>query len=626
MKTRGAPTYFNRHLLRSGLQCVTKLYYKYQHYPEDERIQPFLNHAGFNKYHLKKLLGHNFPDSIRINEKRRIQASKKTRLLLEKDRIILRDAVFICDQFFVKIPLLVKDGVHIQLCDLQTKVLKSHPPQLMNSKGEPRKKWEPYIIDLAYKKFVAQKIYADFKFETMLFLPSKNGAAINDRLLQKLQTSGADATESTLLTKIDVSAMTDKLLKGDSEMTKSHLKPFGEQIIALKDRYFSGSWQQPCLGKKCGRCEFRISQSQKSNGNESGFEKCWSKLTDASETEKNHPVLDLMGPGIPAWLERNIYLQRQIPLDDVPPLDAIKKAGKRITHKERQGLQLRKYRGEPVPQELIKQPIYDEIKRWEYPLHFIDFEAGNYAVPIRKDRSPYHLVLFQFSCHTLHQDGSLTHNEWLSDGTSYPSYELVRNLLEIPNINRGTIIQYSNFERYALKTVQKELKKDSDEVADASALIEGLDKVINRGDSTHPSGPYFADLSRLVKRFYYNRFMSNSLSIKDVVQAVLTVSVSLKERYSAPYCSSNFEDAQWWQGNEQSGQARNPYRILQEHQSGPPIGRGTQAMVCFGNILAGSLNGSKKEKTMQSLLKYCELDTLAMVMIYQHWNDAAKPN
>ena len=47
-----------------------------------------------------------------------------------------------------------------------------------------------------------------------------------------------------------------------------------------------------------------------------------------------------------------------------------------------------------------------KLKRWEYPLHFIDFETTISALPFHKGMRPYEAVAFQWSCHTIKKPGS----------------------------------------------------------------------------------------------------------------------------------------------------------------------------------------------------------------------------
>ncbi len=340
-------------------------------------------------------------------------------------------------------------------------------------------------------------------------------------------------------------------------------------------------------------------------------------------------MFNLIGPGTKQWVERNIYLQENVPEGEFYGLNTINRTGDNISEKHRQSLQIMQAKGEEVPKELVKPKLFKELDRWEYPIHFLDFEAGNYVIPIRKERRPYHLVVFQYSCHSLHQDGSWEHHEWIDDcnGNDYPNYEMIRRLKEIPQINEGTLVQYSNFERNALKTIRKELMEDKEEVHDAENLTEWISGIISRHDSSHKSGPYLSDLSRLVKNYYYNAKMEDSLSIKDVLQSIMAVSPRLKDIYSKPYNSSNYDSAIWWQ-SDANGLTISPYRLmLDEDENGDEgVRRGTEAMVVYAGLLTEDLGPGDRKRYQKALLRYCELDTLAMFMIYQHWKYLMEEN
>src|SRR5699024_836054 len=224
---------------------------------------------------------------------------------------------------------------------------------------------------------------------------------------------------------------------------------------------------------------------------------------------------------------------------------------------------------------------------------------------------------------TLHKDGSWKHHQWIEEFDSeYPNYELVRQLMQVPGINEGTIIQYSNFERNALKVIRSELQEESEMIPDSQWLIQWLETLIGRHDSTHAQPPYIADLSRQVRHYYYNSNMSNSLSIKDVLPSVMSQSSFLKEKYSRPYNSSNFDQFIWWRSGEDDN-VKNPYDLLQEGVKWN-VQRGTEAMTLYGKLIAGDLSKKEQKRCYRSLLRYCELDTIAMMMIYEHWKHTMK--
>lgn len=358
-----------------------------------------------------------------------------------------------------------------------------------------------------------------------------------------------------------------------------------------------------------------------------GFRECWSSEIEQNEGNTNDLVFDLIGPDTRIWVEQGLYFQHQVPVDGNEVVQKAKRSHGRITARQRQELQVLKSKGISVPDEIIKPQLFQELREWEYPIHFLDFEAGNYAVPIKGGRKPYHLVVFQYSCHTLREDRSWSHYQWIDEaGDEYPNYEFVRQLRTIPDLEKGTIVQYSGFERNALKTIRQELKQENGHVSDSQELIDWLEPIIGRHDSNGGRKPFLADLSRMVRNFYYNNKMGNSLSIKDVVQSIMSRSTYLKQVYQEPYSSNNFQSIAWWQPVEGEELVRNPYSILLDQQSGIGVRRGTEAMVVYGKLLSDKMRKDEKAKYIRALLKYCELDTLAMLMIYQHWKALLEEN
>lgn len=615
--------YFTKHLFRAGLQCPTKLYYYARHYPQDDRIRPFLEHAGYNKRQLKKLLHALHPDGIFVSGTSYDGSFDDTKSHVVSDQVTLFNSVFIDDGCAAKIPLLIKNDERVALYFIQGKALNPNKHRLSDHHGKLHKKWKQYIYDAAYQIHIIGQCYPSWKVMPYLLLPNKNGKATSDKLNQQIyhrDIRDIMGDELELMHSVDIASYVDEIFNGDEATLLPAGYSFTETLVALRNQYFAGSWKPTAIGRKCKDCEFRLSDEQLSKGQESGFNRCWLQAPEAQQFEPGEPhVFELIGAGLNELLEQDIYLQRNVPLNYLPVLANITTNQGTITHKQRQALQVMKAKGVEAPEEIIKPAMLQDVGRWEYPLHFLDFEAGNFAVPIRKNRSPYHLLIFQFSCHTLHQDGTLDHHEWIArDQEPYPNYEMVRRLKQVPGIESGTIIQYSNFERTALKIIRNELQNECDEVEDAPEHIDWLESIIGRNDSNSKRGPYLSDLSRLIKNYYYNRYMGNSLSIKDVVQSVLTISEALKQNYQKPYNSTNFKDMQWWQWDEKRNEVRNPYLVLRHMQSGVKVGRGTEAMVTFGKILNRSLRETHQEQAIRALLQYCELDTLAMVMIYQH--------
>jgi hypothetical protein len=51
------------------------------------------------------------------------------------------------------------------------------------------------------------------------------------------------------------------------------------------------------------------------------------------------------------------------------------------------------------------------------------------------------------------------------------------------------------------------------------------------------------------------------------------------------------------------------------------INSGGAALTAFAKIQFTEISDLERERVINGLLKYCELDTLAMVMIYEYWKN-----
>ena len=618
-------SYLTKHLFGAGLECSTKLYYYSQNYPEDQTALPFIRNAIFNKRLVKALARSAFPDGVFVEESSIKKAAETTKALLEGKQVVVFDAIFEHNRIMARLPIVCKQADKLTIFHTQIKAFDSRKHRVRNSGGNIRSKWRSYLLDFAFQIYVVKQHFPEHHLKPYLILPERSATAFSDNLISKLkplekqkQPKKVDEANQQLLAKIEVSDLISTIFS-DPDFAENYLpkSTFSETVNYLRDIFMEERKVEPEIGMKCKNCEFRIEQDRIASGAKSGFHECWQPEMENIGQDTPH-VFDLIGAGTTQRIQNKIYHQRDINAASIFSVSSILNGDGRISQDMRQALQIHQSQGTEVPEEIIRPALYQEIERWRFPLHFLDFEAGNYALPIRKNRNPYHLVVFQFSCHTLNKDGKWSHYQWIDNFESeYPNYELIRQLKEVPNITDGTIVQYSDFERQALKTIRRELLQEQDIIPDADVLLEWIEPIIHRNDSSHHQSPYMADLSRLVKHFYYNSEMGSSLSIKDVLRSVMNHSSLLKEKYSRPYSSGNFEQIQWWQSNGAGG-ARNPYELLTE-SGDSPIRRGTEAMVAYGKLRAKNWNKQQLKAYREALLKYCELDTLAMMMIYQHW-------
>ncbi len=140
----------------------------------------------------------------------------------------------------------------------------------------------------------------------------------------------------------------------------------------------------------------------------------------------------------------------------------------------------------------------------------------------------------------------------------------------------------------------------------------------------------------LVKRFFYHPAMKGSNSIKKVLPAAIMSSNYLKEKYSNPIYgtsaipSLNFEKHVWIDENLDPYKTLPPLfadlspeesaRLVPSLEGFDEVREGGAAMTAYCKLQFSEVPDVQRKALVNGLLRYCELDTMAMVMIYEYWN------
>lgn len=207
-----------------------------------------------------------------------------------------------------------------------------------------------------------------------------------------------------------------------------------------------------------------------------------------------------------------------------------------------------------------KEKIKEFLDTLKLPIYFLDFETYQDAIPKYVGQKVYGKVPFQYSLHYYDKDNNLKHKEFLSKEDIDPRRLLAEQLVkDIPN--DVCVLAYNmSFE----KTVIKNLAELYDDLRDDLLKINE-----NIKDLMIP----------FKNRDYYVKEMDGSYSIKYVLPALF------KDEPSLNYHNLDL------------------------------VHNGSEAMDTFKKL--GSYSKEEREKVRESLLKYCELDTYAMVKIYE---------
>ena len=200
-----------------------------------------------------------------------------------------------------------------------------------------------------------------------------------------------------------------------------------------------------------------------------------------------------------------------------------------------------------------------DLAPFPLPLQFLDFETIQFAVPIWAGTRPYQQIPFQFSLHTLAANGDLLHSEFLDVSGQDPSRALAVSLIEHCGRCDGAIFAYNaGFEKSRIQELATRF-------SDLSAALLAIKNRIQ-------------DLLPIARTRYYHPSQRGSWSIKAVLPAVVP-----ELRYT-----------------DLAG-----------------VQDGGMAMDAFLQALHPDTDPAHKARLRTQLLAYCQLDTYAMVRLWQ---------
>jgi len=636
--------YLTKSRFALALTCPTKLFYTGKpEYPstlaEDDFMQA-LAEGGFQVGELAKCY---HPGGHDVKSLDYETSLKETNELLAQDRVTIYEAAIQTGDFIIRTDVLIKTGNSVDLIEVKAKSFWSEA-KFFDKKGFITRSWRPYLYDVAFQFWVMQQAFPDWTITPYLMLADKTKAASVDGLNQLfLVTKDADGNKNVstscdvtagmlgdeILTKVDVSRQVQMILNGEDIPPE---RKFYEDTKGLAARaneyadYYKRNQRYPiAISAKCKSCEFN-------NANEpskrSGYAECWSSVYPGFDQHVPH-IFDIWNFRKSAkLLERDIYYQQ----------DLISDSGLCTELNERQLMQVSKTVGNDKT-ELVDPDLFRKMDRWVFPLHFIDFETCMVAIPFNKVMHPYDQIAFQFSCHTLHEDGRVTHDEWInSERGVFPNFDFVRNLKLVLEQDEGTIFRYAAHENTVLRQIHKQLfELQPDGFWD---LMEWIDTITHRTDAFNNKlrGPRnMVDMLRMVQKYYYHPLMGGSNSIKSVLPAVFSSSEYIRQRYSSKVgFGKNLHEQVLWQLDPNTNMPFDPYKLLPDKQTGidfnqekimlddGAIQQGAAALVAYAKMQFSEMSAKERASLIAALLQYCELDTLAMLMIYEHWGDVRR--
>lgn len=587
--------------------------------------------------------------------------------LLRKENVDIGEAAFATDKYLVYVDILHKRGDELTIIEVKSKCIGANE-SLFGKKGDISSKYSEKILDVTFQKYVIQQFikthseFANLKVYAKLMMVNSDAVCDVDSLSSLLQIKFLEgghreiecAPDIRKILKgktridriIDVDEISDKIIADKiPNIAKKFNGCFVDYVEKVADMYINNrkDFNNCHFDAKCFKCPYYADEGQKdSKGNvlQNGRAECFQNLFGVDIVGK--ALIDdtkggIKQGGLPESLKKNAWLEQKkffltdideneyVSAENATP-EAFQKRAKLSTDDLRY-LHVHSAKTGSNEPTFLKEAA-KEIE-WKYPLHFIDFETYQGAVPLFRGNHPNEEIAYQFSHHIAHEDGTFEHaGEYISlDAGKFPNFEFVRALKNQLDGDEGAIYRYDDHENSVLNAIRMQLVSSNE--TDKDDLIRFIECI------THPTGsckvPFepgvrdMKDLKEIAQKYFYHPSMGSSNSIKQVMPAILHSDPFFREKYGDdmdPYHNlpsleefatgvnkdefpADFDDSDVWNADKQ-------------------INRGGISKLDYVLLQACRFNKLHTEAIRKASLRYCELDTLSMVRIWEYFRISTK--
>lgn len=505
---------------------------------------------------------------------------------------------------------------------------------------------------------------------------------VNKRAQIRRSPQAAELAESAhVLTAFPVDDICKRIIAGETGEQREEMsgKLFTAFVEEMSRQYVNHQHKFVSVGKQCSTCPFYSKDEEPKK--QDGKRECWKEMAHFSEDDFDKPSSSELWSGRAGGknaegtivkspkgylMDIGTYFLADVRPEDLPVSKKESVRGE-LVPETRRLLQLALCTNKANLRDPFNPNIHNgiylditnlksEMRKWRYPLHMIDFETSSAPIPFYKGMHPYEAVAFQFSHHIIAEDGTIRHEgQYLNtEKLHFPNFEFIRELmLQLENDN-GTIFRYATHENSILRAIRKQLVRSNEE--DKDELVSFIDSITHATRKEQNAGLHhvgkrdMVDLLEIVLRYYYHPDMKGSNSIKAVLPAILNSSAKLREKYSRPIYgkeikSENYtpDEAIAWIEPGDDGKVKNPYKCLKDiasflevseaelneyeaiseedraEGSDDTIANGGAALAAYTKL---QFSDEKWTKAIEkALYRYCELDTMSMVFIWEYFHE-----
>jgi hypothetical protein len=654
------PPYLTKSRFKQALECPTKLFYTgkpaYLNKALDDSFLAALAEGGYQVGALACLM---YPGGVEVTDIGHAAPLERTRELLQRDEVTLYEAALEAQGLFVRVDILRKRGHRIELVEVKAKSCDpAKDGDFRSANGQFRSDMLPYLQDIAFQRHVAALAFPQFEYSSFLMLADKSKAATVDGLNQRFRVRrdgrkarvelapGTDVSTlgEPILVAVPVDGQVAEIVAGTVDVAGVAM-PFAEAAQHFAAAYRDDRRLAPRPGAVCGSCEFKAATPPAAGEPRSGFHECWSAAFGWSAPDfADGTVLDLWNlRKKDELIAQGVLKPATVTLEDLG-FDGEEPGIQGMTPKHRQWYQCS--RDWPGGGDFFFDAggMTAAMRAWRYPLHFIDFETCAVAIPFNRDHRPYETVAFQFSHHVMYEDGRVAHRTQFLEATPGvdPCVPFLRALRDALAADDGTVFRWATHENSVLNQLRHQLLADPAAATDAAELVGFIESITTRkeADGEVTGQRNMVDLCKLAERYYFHPSTKGSSSLKKVLPALMQSSSFLRKLYQQPVYgtaampSLNFaQPMAWWVARD--GRVQGPYSLLPpvfgdssreewdalDASFAPELQEGGAAMAAYARLQFEEIDVREREAIRQALLRYCELDTLAMVMAVQAWMD-----
>jgi len=619
----------SKSLFKLGLACPIKLKHALVRptLPQQSDENEYMQQLARGGYMFEKLVKVYYPgDDMFVPKESHTEASARTIAKIKAGDCMLHETTFAVGDLMARCDMVRVTGNTLDLIEIKSASAEAESKLQADPKELLKKSWEPYVVDLAYQVHVArlalQAAGIDKTIRAWFYLPNKLGSAGPEEVrglftLTENGPGGRPTVEYKGNAKPGDETSLIAILEATEAVAQTY--PLEESIAEASSRLAgyvsSGHWPAPELGMKCKACEFNVS------GQTSGYDLCWGTQARAEHHLFTLGYLGSMEYRNPGTVQRMVEqaAPRAPRITDLQDEDVAGDAPLQRGWK-RQIMAVRTGRAFISPEIVRDAASLLHCKPEHYPLFFLDYEGTRCALPSAPGCRPYGQVAFQWSCHVIDNPGaSPRHVEWLDTENDNPNVGFLESLRKLLG-EQGTIYHWADYEVTVTRELADEIRGDESK----ADLVSWVDRNWGRGRGKHEvKSERCLDLLEISRGHFYDPAMMGSHSLKKVLPVV----------WKNPAIQKLFPKY----AQDQHGQpVKSPYDALpaltlQDSKDNAldlsklgdldVVKNGPGAMLAYEHVRYGIAAGDQaaRKSIRRQLMRYCELDTAAMVMIWKHW-------